>query len=91
MYIPLFINQVLIGAGRGRKDLEDALEVPEMEKLDFTPLPSFCPSGLPGAPSVSMKTAIALINRCVTMPVMPCFFYTCNAVISCQHYFHHNF
>lgn len=55
--------QVLIGAGRGRQDLEDAQEVQQLGQLQFTPLPTFCPLNQPGAASVSMKNAIALVNR----------------------------
>ena len=55
--------QVLIGAGRGRQDLEDAQEVRQLDQLQFTPLPTFCPLNQPGAASVSMKNAIALVNR----------------------------
>ena len=55
--------QVLIGAGRGRQDLEDAQEVQQLDQLQFSPLPTFCPLNQPGAPSVSMKNAIALVNR----------------------------
>lgn len=63
------IEQVLIGAGRGRQDLEDAQEVQQLDQMDYIPLPVFCPLGQPGAPLVSMKTAIALINRyCAKLP-----------------------
>nr|KAG5691629.1 hypothetical protein BaRGS_023800 [Batillaria attramentaria] len=63
------IEQVLIGSGRGRQDLEDAQEVQQLDKLQFTPLPPFCPLGQPGAPAVSMKNAIALVNRyCAKLP-----------------------
>ena len=55
--------QVLIGAGRGRQDLEDAKEIYQIDQLEYTPLPVFCPLGQPSSPSVSMKNAIALINR----------------------------
>lgn len=68
---------MLIGAGRGRQDLEDAQEMLQIDSLDFIALPPFSPSGEPGAPAVSMRNAIALVNRYVTPLTSFLFLFCC--------------
>ncbi|XP_067682625.1 endoribonuclease Dicer-like [Haliotis asinina] len=62
------IEEVLIGDGRGRKDLADeADEINPDTVVDM--LPPYSPTDNPSGPKVTMQTAIALVNRyCAKLP-----------------------
>ncbi|XP_071079246.1 endoribonuclease Dicer-like isoform X2 [Haliotis cracherodii] len=62
------IEEVLIGDGRGRKDLADEGDEINPDTV-VTMLPPYCPTDNPAAPKVTMQTAIALVNRyCAKLP-----------------------
>ncbi|XP_048244529.1 serine-rich adhesin for platelets-like isoform X2 [Haliotis rufescens] len=62
------IEEVLIGDGRGRKDLADDGDEINPDTV-VTMLPPYCPTDNPAAPKVTMQTAIALVNRyCAKLP-----------------------